>query len=82
VGAFLFAANIKYEETDQWFSTRSANYIAIAIAMDAVSNLTTRSHQSSAPLLNNDRVVQRRRAGSSEFVRPGLDSFDSICWGP
>ena len=72
---------------------------------------STTEHQPGAPLLNNDRVVQRRRAGqrchnrpappspclrparsggtlaptlfaSSELLRHGLDSFDSICWGP
>ena len=69
---------------------------------------STTEHSSGAPLLNSDRVVQRRRAGrrrhnrpappsphaqhaavgrwlrrcSAELLRHGLDSFDSICWGP
>jgi hypothetical protein len=68
----------------------------LAIAMDAVSNPTTRGafsggihgewegsipsstteHQCGAPLLNNDRVVQRRRAGrrSLDKYRPAPSS--------
>jgi hypothetical protein len=74
---------------------------------------STTEHQYGAPQLDNDRVVQRGRAGQHSHNRPappssrpacsggtlasslcpmseflsflkkhGLDSFDSICWGP